>query len=242
MNKLSNTKKIVCYVFQNMADEAIEILESDDFDKNILEDVGLFEHPFPLYLISLCNLTYADDDGWRKDYLEDVIIPMRRQCHQLIDYFRQKGFPVDIPIDFAPYPVERQHFKYGLDMESLLDGTEEELMKKGYDLNECRLCYAVLTGDLDTINYQVALGTNPNVWISGEQLPEEANEADHESYNALYACSEYRWSAFSCYGLRAFWHDGVKKIYNDIDYRTLSLLVQAAFYNQVESKLLSLKR
>lgn len=242
MNKLSNTKRLVCCVFQNMADEAIEILESGDFDKNIFDDVGLFANPFPLYLISLCNLTYADDNEWRKDFLDEVIIPMRRQCHQLIDYFRQKGYPVDNPVDFTPYPDERRHFSRSWNMESLLDGTEEELVKKGYDLNECRLCYAVLIGDLDTINRQIAMGTNPDVWISGEQNPEDANEIDDESHNALNACMEYTWSPFDCYGLSGYWRDGVQKIYNDIDYRVLSLLVQGAFYNQIKLRLLPLIR
>ena len=48
MPRFDINSRLVCYVFQNMADEAIDILESEAYSKSILKDIGLLDKPFPL--------------------------------------------------------------------------------------------------------------------------------------------------------------------------------------------------
>ena len=56
--------RLICCVFQNMADEAIDILEAKVYSKSLLEDIGLLSKPFPLYWLVKCNEILLDDKNW----------------------------------------------------------------------------------------------------------------------------------------------------------------------------------
>lgn len=58
--------RLICYVFQNMADEAIDILEAKNYYKDILEDIGILDSPFPLYWLVKCNEILLEDKNWKK--------------------------------------------------------------------------------------------------------------------------------------------------------------------------------
>lgn len=81
--------ELVALVMQNKADQVIELIESGNFDKSLLEDVGCCEHPLPLYKLSLCNMILLDTDGWISDSLP-IVEQNRQNCRLLLDYWRTR--------------------------------------------------------------------------------------------------------------------------------------------------------
>ena len=232
--------KLICYVFQNMADEAINILETKEYSKSLLEDIGILDKPFPLYWLVKCNEILLEDTNWSKSYYDKVIVPSLSNCRRLLKYFNDNNLNFAGSVDYSLFPEERSHFD-GWDMDELLEGDLNHLTKMGYDADECLLCHAVLTGDIDEIERQINKRTNPDVWISGDCAPEIANTADGSSYNALVACNTFYCDCFDIYELREYLEDGLNKKYKTVDKEILSLLIEASFYRLVELRLLQIK-
>ena len=126
-------------------------------------------------------------------------------------------------------------------MDEMLDGDLSSLVKKGYDADECRLCHAVLTGDIEEIDRQIKNKTNPDVWISGDFAPDKANAADGSSYNAIIACKTFYCDCFDIYNLRGYLEDGLNNKIRDINIEMVSELIEASFYRHVELRLLQIK-
>lgn len=122
-------------------------------------------------------------------------------------------------------------------MESLLDGNLEELVALGYDKDEVEFCYAVLTYKSDLIQKHIALRTNPDVYISANIPPGMGSATDGESYNALVCCNTFYRDAFDCYGLGTFWENTQTQ---RVEVRDVHLLLEAAAYQDLENKLMSL--
>ena len=195
---------VVSMVIQNLAEEAIDSIESAAFDKSILEDIGSCSKPLPLYKLTLCNDILLSDEEW-KDWFMPTVERNRRGCQALKDYWKNRwNHPVNEPMDFQNYSEECGHFS-GWDMEDLLDGSLKELVERGYDTNEAELCYAVLTYAPDLIQKHIKLGTNPDVCISCDVAPGEGKVGDGETYNALVECQTFVCDAFDIYGLASFW-------------------------------------
>ena len=232
--------RLICCVFQNMADEAIDILEAKVYSKSLLEDIGLLGKPFPLYWLVKCNEILLDDKNWSKEYYERVVAPSLENCRRLLKYFDDNNLNIAGDVDYSLFPEERGHF-VDWDMDEMLDGSLDYLVGKGYDANECLLCHAVLTGDIEEINRQIKNKTNPDVWISGDFTPEEANATDGSSYNAIVACNTFYCDCFDIYNLRGYLEDGLNKNTRRINIEMLSELIEASFYRYVELQLLQIK-
>ena len=94
--------ELVALVMQNNAEQVIHLIESGNFGKSLLEDVGCCEYPLPLYKLSLCNMILLDTDGWRSDILP-IVEQNRQNCRLLLDYWRTRwNYPVDVPMDLNP--------------------------------------------------------------------------------------------------------------------------------------------
>ena len=228
--------RLVCYVFQNMADEAIDILKSERYSKSILKDIGLLDKPFPLYWLIKCNEILLEDANWRKEYYDEVVVPSLKNCRRLLEYFNDKKLNFAGNVDYSLFPEERAHF-VDWDIDEMLDGDLDHLVTMGYDADECLLCHAVLTGDIDEINRQIKKKTNPDVWISGDFKPEVANANDGSSYNALVACNTFYCDCFDIYDLRGYLEDGLNKKTQRISRELLTSLIEASFYRHIELKL-----
>lgn len=78
--------RLISYVFHNMADEAIDVLESKKYSKFVLDDIGLLCKPFPLYWLVKCNEILLEDRNWVKDYYERVVVPSLSNCRRIVNY------------------------------------------------------------------------------------------------------------------------------------------------------------
>lgn len=231
--------RLICCVFQNMADEAIDILETKRYSKSLLENIGLLNKPFPLYWLVKCNEILLEDTNWVNDYYNNVVVPSLNNCRCLLKYFESNGLDFAGDVDYSLFPEERGHF-VDCDMDEILDGDLDYLIKKGYDADECLLCHAVLTGNIEEIDRQIKKKTNPDVWISGDFMPEVANATDGSSYNAVVACNTFYCDCFDIYELRGYLEDGLNKKMRKINIEMLSELIEASFYRHVELQLLQI--
>lgn len=229
--------ELVALVMQNNAEQVIHLIESGNFDKSLLEDVGCCEYPLPLYKLSLCNMILLDTDGWRSDILP-IVEQNRQNCGLLLDYWRTRwNYPVDVPMDFESYQYECAHFS-DWDMDELLDGDLDTLKAMGYDEDEVEFCYAVLTYKADLIQKHLGLKTNPDVCISASLAPGEGKAWDGESHNALNDCYSFCWDEFHCYDLWRYWSSShVEKV----RVGDAQALLQVAAYCDLEEKLEKLK-
>lgn len=234
-------KRLISCVFQNMADDAICILESGSYHKRLLDDIGLTNSRFPLYWLVKCNKMILDCDDWTEEFRREVILPARNDCNALLAFFKHNGLDYPGDVDYTLFPKERGHFK-DWDFEDLFDASIDELCAMGYDKDECLLCYAVLRGDIREIERQVEMRTNPDVWISGSEDPKYACAVDGSSYNALVACSSFYGDCLSIYDLCSYLRRGRDKVCEDITYRMLAELIEASFYRKVELMLTPLQR
>lgn len=232
-----NLDESVALVMQNQAEKVIALIESGKFNKSLLGDIGCCEHPLPLYKLSLCNMILLDTDGWRSHFLP-IVERNRQNCRRLLNYWEKRwSYPIDMPMDFETYRYECAYFK-DWDMDELLDGDMNELRAMGYDENEVELCYAVLTYKADLIQKQIALGTNPDVYISASLAPGNGEACDGESYNALDFCYTVYCDAFDCHELGVFWSDPEVR---EVQARDVYLLLEAAAYKDLEERLEKLK-
>lgn len=238
---MNKTKELIKCVIECDSDGAIAILESGDFNISIIDDIGLLKKPFPLSWIILCNKILLANDNWNEKYFKPVIIPARTRNEILEKYFEKNGLMRGHSVDFSLFPDERGHFD-GWDFEEMLDGSEEKLVSLGYDLDECKLCYAVLVGDIEEIENQIAKGTNPNVWISGDFTPDKTWENDGCSYNALVACNTFYCDVFDVYSLRGIYEQPYQSAEEIVKYQPFAELIEAAFYQDLENRLKPLAR
>ena len=226
----TNTEYLLTCVLQNRTEEVIHIVRSQNFDRQVLTDIGCFEHPFSLYKLTLCNVILTNTDmGWKEPY-QSLMAQHNEYGQKLLQFWKDEfGFPIESGMDFENYP-ECAHF-IDWDIEDLLDGNLYELEAMGYDRDEAELCYAVLTYQVPLLLKHLKHGTNPNVYVSGLIEPKKASIRDGESYNALAKCIEIPMDIFEYYGLGAvFWGKGIPTVTPIL----MKYVLEAAAYIQLE--------
>lgn len=229
------TQNLLSYIMQNKADAAIEVLKSNNFDKHILEDVGCCSAPLPLYQLTICQNIMLGNDEWVEAY-RSVIERNRKNVKKLLNFWKNEcNYPIEREIDFSIYEEYCGHF-YDWDLDSLLDGSLEELVKMGYNKDEVLLCYGVLGYHSAIIEEQIAKKTNPDVFISANRLPQDACERDGESYNALQSCNTFMYDILDCYGFGSFWAAQDKTL--GVRSQDIYSLLQGAAYTQLYKRLL----
>lgn len=243
------TSKLVSLVIANRANEAIAIIENGDFDKAIFDDILQFcdfgnnesQCKLPLYMLTLANEIYFENDDFRESIMP-IVFRNRDGINVLKNYWESMGFPINSGINFSDY---KEYVQYFLecdddDIEYLLDGTLEELITKGYDVNEVKFCCALLTYDKKEIDRQVSLGTNPNVWISANVYPQDCDS--HEGMNGLSTAYDSVSDAQICYGLWAYWESNEGENLPNADWATIRGLLGAAAYEQLIPQLEKLSK
>ena len=238
---------LIALVVANRADEAIALMEHGEYDRSVLTDIrrleefapsevscyNRIESPLGLYQITQANKVYFSCDTWSDKALPSVE-KIRLQIARLERYWDKLGLPVYEPIDFRKFKNLCQHFCDDWSFEDLFDGTEEELVALGYDRNEVKMCYALLLYDKDEIERQIALGTNPDVGITGE-FPPPVNK--HDFYCGLEAAENSLFDVCIVYDLWYYWNSLPGTDLHPIDREILHGLFGAAAYSELLPRL-----
>lgn len=237
----NRTMELVSLVIANRADEAIIILDGDDYDKDILNDLFAYSEisgeyaetfPLPLYLLTKANEIYFRHDDFR-DTVMPIVHRNREGIKKLLNYWESKGYPIDVPIDFEKYRELCAHFYFqdDDDWDYLLDGTLSQLIEKGYDENEAKMCMALLTYDKPEIDHQITLGTNPDVWISGDVSPEFCDWKT--GMNGLTSAYDSVSDAQICYCNWAYWESKSEEKLQPVGYDQIRGLFGASAYEEL---------
>ena len=180
----------------------------------------------------MANELYFASDRFTEAVMP-AVIRNRAGITQLKEYWKSKGYPVDKTVDFSDYRVLVAHFDdFGeQDYEYMLDGKLEDLVKMGYDENEAKFCYALLTYDKPEIDRQLDLGTNPDVWISGDVSPEKCDYMD--GMNGLSSAYDAVSDAQICYGLWHYWDSNKGDNLTNAEWTTIRGLLSASAYEAI---------
>ena len=174
--------KLLQGIMLNDVDIVSDILSAPDFDREIVEDIQLFDQKVPYYFLTACHKIVLDQvfpDN-------ETIINLRRKCSEILALWeRFLGRSVDLNLDFSPFS-DKISWMHDCSVLETLDGSYETLLSLGYDYNECEFCYAIMTYKSDLLEKHIQLKTNPDVWISANYsfgtIPEELdmyNGMDH---------------------------------------------------------------
>ena len=88
--------------FHNCYEIVLKLVESKDFDKSIIEDIGILNVPFPLYYITMCYKKVM----WTE--FRQEVMPFVKQQQQNIDQLlnlwkNRFGVDIDAKIDYKKY-------------------------------------------------------------------------------------------------------------------------------------------
>lgn len=246
MNEIQDqTQKLLSCIMENMADEAIEILRAGNFNKDILEDVGGFEAKLPLYMITRFHYILIDDvESW-SEWVRPAMAQQLEGCRKLLDFWKSEyGYILDDEINFGPFADSCKQFDPEIwDYEMLFDADLQTLVSLGYTADECEFCYAILTFNHELIQKHLALGTDAEVNIADKPRAEiKGDDVYEDCYNALRACGEVYWDAYTIYNLTKFVFAGNDKRLIDIKTSHIEELLQAAAYAQLEKQILKRKK
>lgn len=235
--KEERTQELLCRIMQNNADEAIAILESGEYDKDVLDDVEGFSHALPLYQLSVCQKILLDIGDWVEDYIP-VIDRNKKGCDKLLTYWKELfNYPVDTPVDFSLYDENLGHLS-DTPIEDLLDGSIDQLVSMGYDKDEVLLCHAVLTHNSPVISEQIRKGTNPDVWISARVEPGKGTADNGACLNALDFCDDIVEENLNGDETGMFWEDGESLF--GVSTFDLNNLLEGAAYDRLAAELKTL--
>ena len=246
-----NTIDLIKAVFANRVDTVKQIISSQNFKQSVLTDVfGVLlkienkddensqdeiHDIFPLYYLTLCNKIYLESDNWNEFYKETVKRNLEG-CYNLIKYWKELGFAVDITIDFSKFRELCAHFPYGDDeMEWLLDGDINKLKTLGYDEKECLLCYSILIYNKPVIWELLEQKVNPDVWISGNCKPDQCSMA--EGMNGLNTIRDSLSDPQICYGYDLYYDEMKLDKMPYPDYNQFRAIFGGAAYQEILNKI-----
>ena len=156
-------EKLIKAVFHNQYDLVKDLLTSDEFDKSLLEDTGIFDYaPFPLYYITMCYKHFM----WN-DYIEEVM-PMihshRKNIDALLELWKNEyGIDVTQKIDYKKY--ERDFFctEDSETTDEVLWNPVEKFLKAGFRRIDIELYESVEKFHFDEVEKLLKQGANPDV-------------------------------------------------------------------------------
>ena len=173
-------ERLIKAVFHNQYDLVKDLLTSDDFDKKILDDTGIFEYaPFPLYYITMCYKQFM----WN-DYIEEVmpmILRHRKNIDALLELWKNEyGIDVTQKIDYKKY--ERDFFctEDSETTDDVLWNPIEKFLKAGFRRIDIELYEAVEKFQFDKVDKLLKQGANPDV----DLLPIDDMDS-HDPFNCI---------------------------------------------------------
>ncbi len=163
--------------YHNNYELVSKLIECDEFDENIIHDIGLFKVPCPLYYITMCYKRTMWGD-FRADIIP-FVKEQRKNIDKLLQLWGERfGVDVDTIIDYKKY---EKYFHCYSDDESdeyvLMDPREK------YTENGCReidldLFMAVVKFQFSKVKELLEIGANPNARL----LTIDDKELDYEDY------------------------------------------------------------
>ena len=80
-------------------------MQANNYPKQWLDNIGVFDVPFPLHYISMCaqSILSDADDPWSTDF-EPIRIKMLADCRRILEFMgNEYGCDIDCEIDYQKY-------------------------------------------------------------------------------------------------------------------------------------------
>lgn len=157
MNEMSHTEQLILAAYVCDVDRIKQLIAQPEFDKRLMEDIGFFENPFPLYYFTkLAKIVFADD------YIDEVmplVRQLRQSCKQLTSFWKEQ-FGIDIDALQIDYRLFSNHFFCRQEGEQSLEDFAEfshiKARRIDYDLYEAAVHF-----DFEKTKELLLQGANP---------------------------------------------------------------------------------
>lgn len=169
---------LIKVTFHNCYEVVKELVESKDFDRNILDDIGLLNVPFPLYYITMCYKRVM----WN-EFIEETmpfVREQRKNIDLLLSLWKNKfGVDTEATIDYKKY----EEYFYCLEDEESFDDVFwypiESYLENGCRKIDLELYEAVSKFQFSKVKELLEKGANPDVNLIS------LNEDKDDPYNCL---------------------------------------------------------
>lgn len=248
---MTQTEELISMVLSCRSEEAIERLETGDFNPEIFSDI--FAVPYdnpelnrddllrsfsaPVSLFSIVRLLeiYFSDDNWTPKYIQNVIAK-RYEIATLKEYLESHhNMPTDFDVDFDVQREESaRHNADFFDIEDIFEGTIDQLIQNGYSKDEIEMGWAILTLNFPLFRKHLKSGTDCDINISGLYDKDRAQEEDaFDVVNPIEEAKMSQEDMFICWDFGDFWRDKKGDPFRKWDYHQIFGLFQGAAYTKL---------
>lgn len=167
---MSNTDKLISAVFYSDIDTVKSIIASDDFDKNVLQDIEISQTPFPLYYLTLCIDVVVVPENFT--LYRQAAFDVRNRCNKMLDFWKNY-YQIS---QFEPIEYNRYWDINGFYCYEPTDGVNDimsepvsELLKVGNRQIDIELFCAVSKFHFLEVERLLKAGANPNADLFTEE-------------------------------------------------------------------------
>lgn len=160
-----------------------QIIESEDFDKRILTDLGIYKGTsIPVTYFTAAQLEiFRDAEEWSKG--KDWVVNSKDRAIE-VWHFWKDVLQLGLDIDYHCYAEPNIMFCNDFETdEEILDMTYNEVEKKGLRIIDAKLYVACWRVDIDKVNQLFNAGANPNAFMN---VDEDNYIMDHVAAEAAY--------------------------------------------------------
>lgn len=160
-------KKLINAVFYCNAEKAISLMLANSYPKQWLDNIGVFDVPFPLHYISMCAQAILSDadDPWSKDF-EPIRIKMLADCRCILEFLvNEYGCDIDCEIDYQKYTDYFYAAEKDATDEDILWAPVQRILDEGKSQLDIDLYCAVERFQYDLVAQLLQAGANPRTLI-----------------------------------------------------------------------------
>ena len=170
---LSFDELLIKMVYHNEYDAIVELISKKEFNPGLLDDIGLFDKPFPLYYITKCHQIIMAGNFIEK--IMPFILNQREKIEKIMDLWRNR-FQIDTnkDIEFKNY---EDAFYCDADDATFYDvflDPKERFIENGCREIDLELFEAVNKFNYDEVRRLLKEGANPDANL----LPKDAKYPD----------------------------------------------------------------
>ena len=169
--------KAVVAVYYARPDQLLELLDHGKFNMSLLENVGHFSKPFPIWRISQCwDVVSRVED---KPEYQPVAIEFRKRNDEIIRIFKDC-----LGVEFTPIDFQLYHDDFYCDdpdetpADQLMVNSTQELLDAGVRQIDIDLYCAVAKFHFDETQALLQKGANPAAWLP-DPFPSGFQVDDH---------------------------------------------------------------
>ena len=159
MEALNYKEQLMLAAYICDVEKVKQLVGMHEFDYSFFEDIGYYEHPFPLYYFTILAKKVFYDDGY-KETVMPLIMQLRHNCEELTEFWKEK-FDIDIDNTSIDFRAFSYYFYCTPDGETFLEDFNEfehiHAKQIDYDLFEAAAHF-----DYDKVKELLAQGANPD--------------------------------------------------------------------------------